>query len=66
MTVGELIEQLEGFEEEMEIRLAFQPNYPFEYEVGDIAPAGDKVYIGEAGQTGYLSGEATEALGWSK
>jgi hypothetical protein len=24
------------------------------------------VYIGEAGQIGYLSGEATEALGWSK
>ena len=64
MTVGELIENLQGFEEELEVRLAMQPSWPFEYSIGDIVDAGGKVYIGEYNQEGYLSGEAAEALGW--
>lgn len=66
MTVRELIEELEGFEEDMEVSLAIQPNYPFEHSVGDIVDAGGKVYIGEDRQLDYLSGEATEALGWGR
>lgn len=64
MTVGELIERLESFEDDLEVSLAMQPSWPFEYSIGDIVDAGGKVYIGEYNQEGYLSGEAAEALGW--
>lgn len=65
MTINELIMELEQYDGDTEVRLAQQPNWPFEYSVGDIAEADDgKVYIGEGSQLGYLSGEAREALGW--
>jgi hypothetical protein len=36
MTVGELIEILEDFDENAEVRLAFQPSWPLQYDVGDV------------------------------
>jgi hypothetical protein len=32
MTVGELREILDGLDDEMEVRIAHQPNYPLEFE----------------------------------
>ncbi len=74
MIVCELIEVLEGFDEEMEVRLAIQPNWPFEHNIDDVLSAevhddlsGQDVsilYIGEGHQLGYLPGVAKEALGW--
>lgn len=37
MKVLELIQLLEDMPEEAEVRLAFQPNYPLQYNVGDVA-----------------------------
>jgi len=34
MTVGELKEALEGLDDDVEVHLAFQPNYPLEFECG--------------------------------
>lgn len=34
MTVRELIEALEQFDDDTEVRLAFQPSWPFEYSLG--------------------------------
>ena len=36
MTVRELIDALENFDENQEVRLAQQPNYPFEYSIDNI------------------------------
>jgi hypothetical protein len=36
MTVGELIRELEGFDQDKEVRLAQQPQWPFEYEIGEV------------------------------
>lgn len=37
MTVGELKELLDDMEDEIEVRLAHQPEWPFEYEIRDVA-----------------------------
>ena len=36
MTVRELIDALQYFDENQEVRLAQQPNYPFEYSIDNI------------------------------
>jgi hypothetical protein len=36
MNVGELIAELEGFDEDTEVRLAMQPSWPFEYSIGGV------------------------------
>lgn len=65
MTVADLIDILSDFDEDAEVRLAIQPSYPFEHRLDDfVAEADGKVYLAEAGQVGYLSGEARAELGW--
>jgi heme oxygenase len=69
MTLGELIARLEDLAAEIgddiEIRMAQQPNWPLEYSIGEVAEASGVVYIGEGSQIGYLDGKASRALGWS-
>lgn len=75
MTVAEMIERLSQFDPEMDVRIAAQPAWPFEHEVGPIVDApsdyeetGDGpavVYIGEGYQIGYLPSLAAIELGWS-
>jgi hypothetical protein len=36
MTVAELIEKLQGFSPDDEVRLAQQPSWPFEYSIGEV------------------------------
>lgn len=36
MTVGELMELLEGLPQDCEVRLATQPNWPFEYSITSV------------------------------
>ena len=59
MTVGELIEILEGFDTDMEVRIAEQPRYPMEYEIDGVAEyetdEGKCAYICEGYQLGYAS-----------
>ena len=73
MTLGELIQQLQdmvegGVPEETPVKLATQPNYPFQYDVGSIVATelddGQFVYIGEGLNQEYLPGAASEELGW--
>lgn len=47
MTVGELREMIEGLEDGVEVRLAIQPRWAFEYSIGSavlVGPDGDEVY----------------------
>lgn len=38
MTVGELLDILEGLDENAEVRIAHQPAWAFEYEINDVVP----------------------------
>lgn len=97
MDLDSLIRELEYLREEfgghVEVRLAHQPSWPFEYGIGQVVavdlnqpteeqeaewdyedvpiterePEGmpePVIYIGEAGQLGYLPGVAKNQLGW--
>ncbi len=80
MTVGELIEMLEGMDEDAEVRFAHQPCWAFEYSISDVVEVeldqddngqyhqghgvSKVVYIAEGTQLGYLPGAASEQLGW--
>ena len=44
MTVQDLIDELQGFKPDTEVRLAFQPSWPFEHslsEVAEVEPGGN-------------------------
>lgn len=80
MTVQELMQELEDFEPDTEVRLAIQPNYPFQHTIAQVIEVeveptceedGDEtqtvVYIAEGGQlyeAPYLPGEVSQDLGW--
>ena len=73
MNVKELKEHLEGYPDDMEVKLAQQPNWPFQYSIGDIVEAKieddnedskSALFIGECEQEQYLSGDASRELGW--
>lgn len=68
LTVAELIDMLSYFPADAEVRLASQPSYPMQYIAGEPVAVstdeGDIVYLPEAGGAGYLSGAASEELGW--
>jgi hypothetical protein len=68
MTVSELKRILEHYDDDMEVRFASQPNWPFEYSILDAVLAHvdeeDVIYLEEGQQLGYLPREAKEELGW--
>ena len=70
MTVMELMEILEQFDEDAEIRIASQPSWPFENTVSYAYSAtdeGEVVYLAEGAQIGYLPGYIKDKLignGW--
>lgn len=45
MRVRELIELLEELDPDMEVKIAYQPNYPLCAEADDVREADGKVYI---------------------
>jgi hypothetical protein len=66
-TLNDLLEA--GTDPETEVRLAIQPNYPFEHSVARVEEIEDDngrktVYIAERQQEAYLSTQVSEALGW--
>ena len=68
MTVSELKEILEHYDDDMEVRFASQPSWPFEYSILNAVLAHvdeeDVIYLEEGSQLGYLPREAKEELGW--
>lgn len=74
-TLGSLIEELQslvrqGVDENTPVKLATQPSYPFEYEVGEIVTCTlgeddqEFVYISEGDNQQYLAGAVASELGW--
>jgi len=49
MTVTELRDMLEDFDEDSEVLLAFQPSWPLQFKVNDVVEVDDVVYVVEGG-----------------
>jgi len=64
MTVAELIYELELQDPDLEIRIASQPSWPFEYHVNGVGTSEGKVWIVEGDQLGYLPELVASDIGW--
>ena len=67
MTVGELIAELEQYDEDATVRFAEQPSWPFKYSIRHetaVSEDGSTVYLVEGEQLEYLPGEIRDQLGW--
>lgn len=68
MYVAELIELLEQFDPEAEVRVAFQPSYPMEVDAtdaGEFTINDEKVvYIATTWGNDYLPAEVSDRFGW--
>lgn len=72
LTVEELMDRLSEMPPEAEVRIAEQPQWPFEYSIESFNPVvvardGDNnevVYIVEGSQLGYLPGSVANEVGW--
>lgn len=64
MTVAELIEALEEFPMDAEVRIAKQPGWPITSTIHRAISAHGVIYVAEGEQLGYLDGDAAEELGW--
>jgi hypothetical protein len=73
LTVSQLIEELEDLDPDAEVRLATQPNWPFEWHLSTTEPGpavqvtlddGPVVYLVEGEQLGYLPDTVCGELGW--
>ncbi len=72
MTVRELIEELRLMDQDVPVRFASQPSWPFEYSIDGVVQTTiekqdqeeDVVYLEEGRQIGYLPTEAKNELGW--
>lgn len=69
MRLSQMIEELQEIQEfceddDPEVCLAMQPNYPFKYSIQDIVEVDGTVYITEKTQLNYLEFRVTEELGW--
>ncbi|MFF4773411.1 hypothetical protein [Microtetraspora fusca] len=63
-TVSDLIETLERFDPELEVRFVVQPRLPMSYVIGPVTEYDDILWIGEAGFDGYVPDDAAFRLGW--
>jgi hypothetical protein len=79
LTVAELREALEGLDDDMPVRLAQQPSWPFEYRIEAVAicrlvPRQDStdadleevVYLVEGEQARYLPPYVASSIGWQE
>lgn len=70
MTVGDLLDLLDGLDEDMPVFLAQQPSYPFEYELdgGEVVELNGEecLYLIEGEQIGYLPTEVRNTIGWTR
>jgi hypothetical protein len=77
MTVGDLREMIEGLDDGVEMRIAHQPSYTFEYSIANAVIIGGPlgandeeehdepvVYLVEGSQIGYLPGNVSRTIGW--
>jgi hypothetical protein len=60
MKVSELLRELQGMDPNADVRLAFQPNWPFEYSIATVAETDPSNYLDviwyDEGDTGATPG----------
>ena len=67
MTKQELIDMLEGFDDDTEIRLITQPSYPLLYKLSHEIASNEEcniVYLFEGSSEGYPSRDILKQVGW--
>ena len=80
MTKGELFDELDQLDDDVEIRFASQPSWPFEYSINNVVVVDTEedefteddrytngeqiVYLVEGKQIGYLPGNVKNEIGW--
>ncbi|WP_165983981.1 hypothetical protein [Streptomyces sp. YIM 98790] len=69
LTVRELIQRLNACNPDAVVRLAVNPFFPFSHFLGEVVEGtedggGAAVFLGEAGQQGYLPLPVAQALTW--
>jgi hypothetical protein len=60
MIVSELIRTLRDMDPEAEVRLAFQPNFPLSYDIGDVVEHDGVVHLVQGDRGQYASREIFE------
>lgn len=50
--------------EDPQVFLAEQPNWPFKYSISGVHETDKGIYIEEGTQLAYLDSEVKEAIGW--
>lgn len=71
MTVGDLRAELNGLDDDVPVRLATSPGWPFETLVSqvvvrDLGDGHTIAYLAEGNQVNYLAGEVSDELGWRR
>jgi hypothetical protein len=61
MTVGELMEALDQFDPDSEVRWAAQPSWPFEYSISSVVPITEDELVDEEDAEDRLMGEIPES-----
>ncbi len=71
MTVRDLLDILDGLDDDIEVRVAHQPRWAFEYALtgGAVMETCEEnagiLYLAEGEQIGYLPQAAAVAIGWA-
>lgn len=65
MTVEELIQELQCQDPTLEVRIAQQPSWPFEYQLNGVQESRGKLWLVEGDQLRYLHRDVARDLGWS-
>jgi len=69
MTVGELVDRLSEFDQDLRVNIAEQPKWAMEFQVKDVVASVNNqgelvIYIVEGYNVGYLPEPVAEAIGW--
>ena len=66
LTVGDLRElfDCEELDDDTQVRLAIQPNYPLECHLDEVDLHEGVVYLTQGDDIGYLPGEVRNRFGW--
>ncbi|MEV4738757.1 hypothetical protein [Streptomyces sp. NPDC049555] len=70
ITVRELIQRLQTYDDDAVVRLAISPDFPFAHHLGTLTDGLDDdgrraVFIGDGGQQSYLPRPVAVALRWT-
>jgi hypothetical protein len=67
LTVGQLLDALQGLDRDAPVRAAVNPDFPFAHHLNDTVQISDGVvYLADNGQHDYLPTFVSVALDWDR